>query len=137
MLASAASQPIWGKISDIWGRKPILLLANFVFFVGSLLAGLAVSIGMLIAARAVQGLGGGGILVLVQICVSDLFSIRSRGAYFSVLGATWALASSLGPILGGIFTEEVSWRWCFYVNCEYYQFRNFAQFSSLKLMIIY
>ena len=75
---------------------------------------------MLIAARAVQGLGGGGILVLVQICVSDLFSIRSRGAYFSVLGATWALASSLGPILGGIFTEEVSWRWCFYVNCECY-----------------
>ena len=74
---------------------------------------------MLIAARAVQGLGGGGILVLAQICVSDLFSIRSRGAYFSVLGATWALASSLGPILGGIFTEEVSWRWCFYINCEY------------------
>ena len=73
---------------------------------------------MLIAGRAVQGIGGGGIIVLVQICVSDLFSIRARGAYFSVLGATWALASSLGPILGGVFTEKVSWRWCFYINCE-------------------
>ncbi|KAF2806873.1 uncharacterized protein BDZ99DRAFT_363040, partial [Mytilinidion resinicola] len=116
LLASAASTPIWGKISDIWGRKPILLIANIVFFIGSLIAGLSINIGMLIAARAIQGIGGGGLIVLVNICISDLFSMRDRGAYFGIIGGVWAVASSLGPIVGGAFTEKVSWRWCFYIN---------------------
>ncbi|KAJ9646611.1 hypothetical protein H2199_002660 [Coniosporium tulheliwenetii] len=116
LLACSASTPIWGKISDIWGRKPILLLANVVFFVGSLIAGLSTSIGMLIAARAIQGIGGGGLITLVNICISDLFSIRSRGAYFGIIGMVWAIASALGPIVGGAFTEKASWRWCFYIN---------------------
>ena len=76
MLSAAASTPIWGKVSDIFGRKPILMIANGVFLIGSLLAGLSSSIGMLIVGRCVQGLGGGGLLVLVNICISDLFSIR-------------------------------------------------------------
>jgi MFS family permease len=76
LLGAAASTPIWGKISDIFGRKPILLLANIVFMVGSLIAALSINIGMLIAARAIQGIGGGGLLVLVNICIGDLFSIR-------------------------------------------------------------
>lgn len=111
LLANAASVPTWGKFSDIWGRKPVLLVACAVFFVGSLLAATSVSIGMLIAARAIQGIGGGGLIILVNICISDLFSMRNRGKYFGIVGMVWALACAVGPILGGIFTEKVSWRW--------------------------
>ncbi|KAI9727976.1 MAG: hypothetical protein M1828_005381 [Chrysothrix sp. TS-e1954] len=116
LLANAASTMIWGKISDIFGRKPVLLLANVVFLLGSVLAATSVSITMLIVARVVQGLGGGGLIVLVNICIGDLFSPRRRGAYYGVIGGVWALASSLGPIVGGAFTEKVTWRWCFYIN---------------------
>lgn len=116
LLANAASTPSWGKFSDIWGRKPVLLGAAGVFFIGSLLAAVSVSIGMLITARAIQGIGGGGLIILVNICISDLFSMRKRGAYFGIIGMVWAFASATGPILGGVFTEKVSWRWCFYIN---------------------
>lgn len=76
LLANAACIPLWGKISDIWGRKPIILLANFIFLVGSLICALAINLPMILAGRAIQGVGGGGIIVLAQICVSDLFSVR-------------------------------------------------------------
>ncbi|KAK5124220.1 hypothetical protein LTR85_001923 [Meristemomyces frigidus] len=116
LLANSASIPSWGKVSDIFGRKPMLLLANVIFMIGSLVAALSNSIGMLIAARAVQGIGGGGLVILVNITIGDLFSLRNRGAYYGMVGAVWAIASSIGPIIGGAFTEKVSWRWCFYVN---------------------
>lgn len=76
MLANAAAVPLWGKISDIWGRKRILLLANVAFLVGSLICALAINLPMILVGRAIQGVGGGGIIVLVNICVSDLFSVR-------------------------------------------------------------
>jgi fucose permease len=123
LLANAASTPSWGKFSDIWGRKPILLAAAAIFFIGSLLAAVSVNIGMLITARAIQGIGGGGLIVLVNICISDLFSIRNRGTYFGIIGMVWAFASTTGPILGGVFTQKVSWRWCFYINCKSCFFR--------------
>lgn len=116
LLANAASTPLWGKFSDIWGRKPVLLCASVIFFIGSLLAAVSVSIEMLIAARAIQGIGGGGLIILVNISISDLFSMRKRGQYFGMIGMVWAFASAVGPILGGVFTERVSWRWCFYIN---------------------
>lgn len=116
ILANGAFVPIWGKVSDIWGRKPILLVATAVFFVGSLLCGVSVNMAMLIASRAVQGVGGGGILALVNISISDLFSIRSRGFYFSIIGMVWAVSSAIGPVLGGVFTTKLTWRWCFYIN---------------------
>jgi hypothetical protein len=106
LLANAASTPSWGKFSDIWGRKPILLCAAGIFFLGSVLAGASISIGMLIVARAVQGIGGGGLIVLVNITISDLFSMRKRGTYFGIIGMVWAFASAVGPILGGVFTEK-------------------------------
>lgn len=112
LLANAASVPLWGKLSDIWGRKPVILLANVIFFVGSLLCAVSVSIGMLIGSRVIQGVGGGGLVILVNIVISDLFSMRERAKYFGIIGMTWAVASGVGPVLGGIFTEKVSWRWC-------------------------
>lgn len=98
LLANSASIPSWGKVSDIFGRKPMLLLANIIFMIGSLVAALSNSIGMLIAARAVQGIGGGGLVILVNITIGDLFSLRSRGAFYGMVGAVWAIASSIGPV---------------------------------------
>lgn len=111
LIANSAATPIWGKVSDIFGRKPCLLITNAIFFVGSLIAALSVNMNMLIGARVVQGMGGGGLIVLVNIAISDLFAMRDRGAYFGIIGGVWALASSLGPIVGGLFTQKVNWRW--------------------------
>ena len=86
LLAAAAAGPSWGKISDVFGRKPVLLIANVVFFVGSLICALSVNVKMLEAGRVLQGVGGGGLLILVNICISDLFSMRSRGMYYGFVG---------------------------------------------------
>ncbi|KGO48473.1 Major facilitator superfamily domain, general substrate transporter [Penicillium expansum] len=116
LLANAACIPLWGKISDIWGRKSIIVLANVVFLVGSLICALAHNMATIIAGRAVQGVGGGGIIILANISVSDLFSLRDRPMYYGLFGATWAVAGALGPVIGGAFTTNVTWRWCFYLN---------------------
>jgi MFS family permease len=100
LLANAASVPSWGKISDIWGRKPIPLTTVVVFFAGSVIAGASVNMGMLIAGRAIQGVGGGGLTVIVNICVGDLFSLRTRGVYYGIIGMVWAISSAIGPVIG-------------------------------------
>ncbi|KAG4435697.1 hypothetical protein IFR05_008832 [Cadophora sp. M221] len=115
-LATAVTVPVWAKVSDIWGRKPLLLLAIGIFFLGSLLCGTAKTMVWLILARALQGIGGGGISILVSICISDSFSMRERPVYFGIIGMTWAFASAIGPLLGGVLTTKASWKWCFYIN---------------------
>ncbi|KAL4810165.1 major facilitator superfamily domain-containing protein [Aspergillus unguis] len=115
-LTNAAFVPLWGKVSDIWGRKPIILLANFGFLVGSLICALSINLPMVLAGRAIQGAGAGGIITLAYICVSDLSSVRERPMYYALFGTTWAIAGALGPLVGGAFTTNVTWRWCFYLN---------------------
>lgn len=155
----------WGKLSDIWGRKGVLLAAVVVFFAGSVICATAVNVAMEIAGRAVQGIGAGGILALCSIVIADLFSQRlvaashsifchpclpkykeyanvnladdpknrDRGKYYALTGMTWATAAALGPVVGGAFTDYVSWRWCFYINLPISGVAFFIIFFTLKL----
>lgn len=116
LLASTASTPLWGKISDLYGRKLMLQTAVVVFVVGSALAGLSQNMAQLIATRALQGLGGGGLMVLVMAVIADLIPARERGRYSGLFGAVFGVASVVGPLLGGFFTQSLSWRWIFYIN---------------------
>lgn len=100
LLALSATSPFWSKVSDIFGRKPILIVANVIFLVGSLIAALSNSLVMLIAARAVQGTGGGGLITLVEISVGDMFSQRERGLFYGIYGAVWAVSTAIGPVIG-------------------------------------
>ena len=116
LLTQTASTPLWGKISDLYGRKLIFQAAIITFLAGSLLAGLSQSIGELIAFRAVQGLGGGGLFALALATMGDIVPPRERGRYGGYFGAVFGTSSVLGPVLGGFFTDGPGWRWIFYIN---------------------
>ena len=116
LLATAAAGPIWARCSDIWGRKPALLAAIVLFAAASVIAATSINMPMMIAARALQGVAGGGVFPLVTITISDLFSVRRRSLFMGLLAIVWAVAGSSGPLVGGAFTQLVSWRWCFWIN---------------------
>ena len=115
LLGTTASSPMWAKFSDIWGRKAILLCAVIGFFFSSIICALSVNMTMLIAGRAFQGIAGGGLIQLVTIVMSDRFSMRHRSLYIGLLEIIWCIAGGIGPVLGGAFSQHISWRWIFWI----------------------
>jgi EmrB/QacA subfamily drug resistance transporter len=116
LLTSTVTVPLYGKLSDLYGRRRLFIVAISIFIAGSALCGIAASMGELIAFRALQGLGAGGLLPLAQAAIADLFSPRERGRYQGYIGAVWATAAVAGPLLGGTLTDAASWRWIFFIN---------------------
>ncbi|CAO3444278.1 Uncharacterized MFS-type transporter [Azospirillum argentinense] len=116
LLASTSTTPIYGKLSDLYGRKRVLQVAIFLFLIGSVLCALAQSMGQLILFRGIQGLGGGGLMALAFTIIGDVVAPRERGRYQGYIGGIFALSSVAGPLLGGIFTERLSWHWIFLIN---------------------
>lgn len=116
LLATTIVTPLYGKLGDLFGRKVVLQSAILIFLVGSALCGLSRSMVQLIVFRALQGLGGGGLMVTAMAVIGDLFTPRERGKYQGIFGGVFGLSTVLGPLIGGFFVEHLSWRWIFYVN---------------------
>jgi len=116
LLAATVSMPLWGRVSDLYGRKRLFQAAIVLFLLGSALSGASETLSELIGFRALQGLGAGGLMTLAMAIVADIIAPRERGRYQGYIQMVFVLASVAGPLLGGLFTDEASWRWVFYVN---------------------
>ena len=119
LLASTVSVPAWGKMSDVRGRRPMYLLAISIFLLGSILSGQAQTMTQLIVFRTIQGLGAGGLLPLAMTIVAELYTPVERARVQGYFSGVWGVASIVGPLLGGIITEQVGWRWVFYINIPF------------------
>lgn len=115
-LGAAVTTPVWGKLGDLYGRKMMFMLAIVIFLIGSALTGLSQNMDQLIAFRGLQGLGAGGLMVGAMATLGDLVPPRERGRFQALIGGMMPVAFVGGPLLGGLLTEHLSWRWCFYIN---------------------
>jgi EmrB/QacA subfamily drug resistance transporter len=136
LVTSTAATPIFGRLSDIHGRRAVLLPAIVVFVIASVLCALAQSLPQLIAARALQGLGGGGLMSMAQAAIADVVSPRERGRYQGYMAGTWGVASIAGPILGGWITDYISWRWIFWFNLPLGIAAYLLSSRALKILVV-
>src|SRR4026209_264797 len=116
LLTSTISVPFWGKLSDLYGRKPMFMIGIVIFLVGSALSGLSQNMTQLIAFRGIQGIGAGSLFPVALAVIGDLFTPAARGKCQSLFGAVFGVAFVVGPLVGGFLTENISWHWIFYVN---------------------
>ncbi|MGA1738985.1 MAG: MDR family MFS transporter, partial [Candidatus Nanopelagicaceae bacterium] len=139
LLTSTAVTPLYGKISDIYGRRPVYIFAIGTFLIGSFLAGAATTMTQLILFRAIQGIGAGGLFALSFIIIGDIVSPRDRGKYQGLFGAVWGVSSVAGPLLGGFFADQgeilgiTGWRWIFYINLPFGVLALLVTFSVLHI----
>jgi EmrB/QacA subfamily drug resistance transporter len=119
LLTSTVTIPVWGRLSDLFGRRPMYMAGLVLFLIGSALSGVAQTMGQLIAFRMLQGLGAGSLLTLSMTIIADLFGLERRAKMQGYISGVWGLASMLGPLLGGLLTDHVSWRWVFYINVPF------------------
>src|ERR1044071_5298579 len=119
LLTSTVTVPVWGRLSDLYGRRPLYLAAVICFLVGSALSGASQTITQLILFRAVQGLGAGGLIPLTMTITGDIYTLRERANMQGLFSGVWGLASILGPLAGGFITDHWSWRWVFYINIPF------------------
>src|SRR5437870_8595964 len=129
LLTSTTTVPIYGKLADLYGRKPIFLFGSTLFLLGSILCGAAQSMEQLIIFRAIQGLGAGAVLPIVLTIIGDIFELKERARVQGLFSGVWGVSSIIGPAMGGIIVDHFSWRWVFYINIP------FGLASSLLLAI--
>ncbi|OQE31348.1 hypothetical protein PENSTE_c001G07313 [Penicillium steckii] len=121
-LCSAVFQPVFSSLSDLFGRKPLVLVAIAWFTIGAIVAGVAQNFTHMLIGRSLQGIGGGGIITLTAILIADIVPLSERAKYFGMLSGIWSLGTVVGPVIGGCFAEKVSWRWIFYINFPFIGF---------------